>query len=62
MPQTVICSECNEVLYDSETRSSGKGATPMIVSPVEIIEKYDGRCPKCNKRLEIDYKDGITIY
>jgi len=41
MPHQVICDSCGEVLY--------KGAD--LKPPDEIILTYDGKCPKCGKKL-----------
>ncbi|RLE81149.1 MAG: hypothetical protein DRJ52_04810 [Thermoprotei archaeon] len=43
MPERIVCSKCNFVLY--------KGNDP--VPPEEIIKKYGGRCPRCLSRLSI---------
>lgn len=43
MPQSVICHECRQVLYN------GKDLKP----PDEIIQKHDGNCPKCGKKLSL---------
>lgn len=41
MPQKVTCSECDCLLYEGD----------ILKSPQDIIKKFDGRCPKCNKKL-----------
>jgi phage FluMu protein Com len=41
MPQTVFCQKCGEVLYEG----------PELKPPEEILLKFDGKCPKCGKRL-----------
>ncbi|MEM2454631.1 MAG: hypothetical protein QXL85_04450 [Candidatus Bathyarchaeia archaeon] len=41
MPQKVLCSKCGEILYQGYD----------IKSPEEIYEAYNGRCPKCGKKL-----------
>lgn len=43
MPQSVICHECRHILYN------GKDLKP----PDEIIQKHDGNCPKCGKKLSL---------
>ncbi len=43
MPQRVVCHGCNHVLYE------GAELRP----PDEIIHQYDGKCPKCNKKLSL---------
>ena len=51
MPQRVTCSECNHVLYEGN----------ILKSPQDIIKKLDGRCPKCNRKL--DFSTGVvSIY
>ena len=41
MPQRIFCSECGHCLYEGE----------ILKSPQDVLKKYDGRCPSCNKRL-----------
>jgi hypothetical protein len=41
MPQKVVCSDCKEVLYEGD----------LLKSPQDIIKKFEGYCPKCNKKL-----------
>ena len=43
MPQSVICHECSYILY------TGKDLKP----PDEIIQKHEGKCPKCGKKLSL---------
>lgn len=51
MPQRVTCSECNNVLYEGD----------ILKSPQDIIKKLDGRCPKCNRKLDFS-TGGVIIY
>jgi len=41
MPQRVFCEGCGATLYDR----------PELESPSEIIQRYNGTCPKCQKTL-----------
>lgn len=41
MPQKVSCQSCSEVLYE------GADLKP----PDEILQNYDGKCPKCGRKL-----------
>ncbi|MCJ7561170.1 hypothetical protein MUO79_11255 [Candidatus Bathyarchaeota archaeon] len=43
MPQRVICHGCNHVLYE------GAELRP----PDEVLQQYDGKCPKCGKKLSL---------
>jgi hypothetical protein len=43
MPQRVICHDCKQVLFE------GKELKP----PDEIIQKYEGKCPKCGRKLSL---------
>ena len=43
MPQRVICHGCSHVLYE--------GAE--LKPPEEILQNYDGKCPKCGKKLSL---------
>jgi len=44
MPQRVHCVKCGYVLFE------GVELTP----PDEIIQRFDGRCPKCGKKLTFE--------
>ncbi len=46
MPQRIFCEDCNELLYNNSE----------LTSPEEIIRKYDGKCPKCGKKLVFNTK------
>ncbi|MBX5320791.1 MAG: hypothetical protein QHH12_01485 [Candidatus Bathyarchaeota archaeon] len=41
MPQHVVCHQCGYVLYDGDE----------LKPPDEIIHKYNGKCPKCGRKL-----------
>ncbi len=43
-PLCVLCEDCSALLYEGT----------KLISPQEIIERYNGRCPECNKRLQPD--------
>jgi hypothetical protein len=43
MPQRVICHGCNHVLYEG----------PELRPPDEILQQYEGKCPKCGKKLSL---------
>jgi hypothetical protein len=43
MPQRVVCHGCNHILYE--------GAE--LKPPDEILQQYDGKCPKCGKKLSL---------
>ena len=44
LPVRIICHQCNSVLYEN----------PELVSPKDIIDKYDSKCPKCTAPLTFD--------
>ncbi len=44
MPQKIICSSCGEILYERND----------LKSPVDIIKHFNGKCPKCSKKLVFD--------
>ena len=44
MPEIVICGYCGCVLYEDDE----------LLSPIEILKKYDGRCPKCSAILKFN--------
>ncbi len=41
MPERVTCQQCKFLLYE------GVDLTP----PDEIIQRYNGKCPSCGKKL-----------
>jgi len=41
VPQRVICKECGEILYEGD----------LLRSPLDVIKKFEGKCPKCGKDL-----------
>jgi predicted nucleic-acid-binding Zn-ribbon protein len=43
MPQKISCSKCGFVLYEDEE----------LIQPVEILRKYEFRCPRCVSTLEV---------
>lgn len=51
MPQKVTCAECNHILYEGDT----------LKSPQDIIKKYDGNCPKCDRKLGFNV-NAVRIY
>jgi len=46
LPQLVFCHKCGAALYESIE----------LKPPDEIIESYDGKCPKCGKKLSFTPK------
>ena len=44
MPVKIVCQQCKAVLYEN----------PELVSPRDIIDKYDSKCPKCSAPLSFD--------
>jgi ribosomal protein L34E len=47
VPQRAICQNCGALLYQ------GMDLRP----PEEIIQQYNGKCPKCGKKLSSIPKD-----
>ena len=43
MPQKVTCQQCGYVLYEGEE----------LTPPDEILQRYNGKCPKCGKKLAL---------
>lgn len=41
MPQRIHCDTCGNILYEGIE----------LKSPFEILELYEGKCPKCDRRL-----------
>lgn len=44
MPIKITCNHCKHVLYEDAE----------LVSPKDIIDKYDSKCPKCSSVLTFD--------
>ena len=44
LPERVFCDACGAILYDGSE----------LESPIEIIQRYNGTCPKCQKTLSYD--------
>ncbi|MCQ5336690.1 MAG: hypothetical protein NO475_00640 [Candidatus Methanomethylicia archaeon] len=40
----IICSKCNTTLYEDTE----------LISPQEVMEKYDYKCPNCSSLLNFD--------
>jgi hypothetical protein len=47
----VTCAECNHLLYEGK----------ILKGPQDILKKFDGRCPECNRTLSFEAK-AISIY
>ncbi len=43
MPQKVSCSKCGYVIYENDE----------LMQPVEILRKFEFRCPRCTSTLEL---------
>jgi ribosomal protein S27AE len=44
LPQRILCGKCGTILYE------GMELTP----PDEVIQRLDGKCPKCGKKLSFN--------
>jgi len=44
LPVRILCHQCKSVLYED----------PELVSPREILDKYDSKCPKCSAPFAFD--------
>jgi len=44
LPQSIHCEKCKVLLYEGVE----------LKSPFEIIELYEGKCPKCGRKLSSD--------
>ncbi len=52
-----VCKNCGYVLFDVKNKRL-HGAPVGLLSPSEVIKYYNGRCPRCGRRLEKpDLKD-----
>jgi len=50
LPQRILCKGCNEVLYVGD----------LLKSPLDVIKKFEGKCPKCGKDLAFE-KDAVSV-
>jgi len=41
MPQLIICHKCGTILHEEGE----------LKSPYEIVEGFEGKCPKCGRKL-----------
>lgn len=44
LPQKIFCTECGSILYDGLE----------LETPTEIIQRHNGLCPQCKRKLEFD--------
>jgi len=51
LPQKIFCSKCGATLYEGEE----------LEAPIDVIQRYNGVCPKCGKTLNFDCEN-IEIY
>ncbi len=51
MPQKILCSQCNTILYEGYE----------AIEPIEIISRYNSKCPKCGKPLKFNYEK-VEVY
>jgi len=47
LPQRIFCSKCSEPLY----------AGLELETPVEVIQRNGGYCPKCGKKLSFEVEN-----
>jgi len=47
MPEVIRCSNCGVVLYRGDE----------LTNPKEVIKRYNFRCPKCGRKLEVPPKE-----
>jgi ribosomal protein S27AE len=41
LAQRILCERCGQILYEGTE----------LKPPYEMVETYDGKCPKCRKNL-----------
>ncbi|MGA2783315.1 MAG: hypothetical protein ABSF09_01265 [Candidatus Bathyarchaeia archaeon] len=44
MPQKIVCGDCGSILYHGLE----------LETPIEIIQRHNGLCPQCKKKLEFE--------
>ena len=44
LPQKIVCGDCGAILYNGLE----------LETPIEIIQRHNGLCPQCKKRLEFE--------
>ena len=63
-----VCSQCGYLLYEYKIEKGKAKVYPSsfkkytgVASPREIIAFYNGRCPRCGKKLRLPSLDNIVI-
>jgi DNA-directed RNA polymerase subunit M/transcription elongation factor TFIIS len=44
MPQKIFCNECGSILYHGLE----------LETPLEIIQRHNGVCPQCKRKLDFE--------
>jgi len=44
LPQRILCERCRSILYEDMD----------LKAPYEIVKRYNGKCPKCGRKLFSD--------
>jgi len=50
VPERIFCGVCHLIFYEGE----------VLISPLDIVEENDGKCPNCGKELDFLFS-GIVI-
>jgi hypothetical protein len=59
VPVRYKCKKCGYVLYEADWLVIEiEGG---LMSPIEIILRYLGVCPKCGRRLEVPRREDIVV-
>lgn len=63
-----VCSDCGYLLYEYKRENGKVIAHPKdlsgsrgLLTPSEIIAFYNGRCPRCGRKLRLPSLDSIVI-
>jgi hypothetical protein len=54
MPVKYVCDDCGKILY--QKRTPLRVGSPLK-TPQEVIDMFEGRCPRCRKELVFNTKN-----
>ena len=61
MPVLARCKGCKHILYDGEFRSHTTKVAYSFSVPRDIIRSHDGKCPNCERKLEMPTHKDIRM-
>ena len=61
MPVTARCKKCRHILYEGGFKSSTSKVRFNFNVPKGIIRSHDGKCPNCERKLEMPTHKDIRM-